>query len=128
MVDNDVLGDYADQIKLPLIAPGPDAQAATDLQAVIRRSLRSCDGFRLRAADAQRQLFHFRCAMAGPTRLTPPARPYLSPEADMPADGCSALTELQASQQLASSSNLLVLQHSCRLQKARHLVRQFPEN
>ena len=58
VVDNDAVGDYADQIKLPPVVSGPDAQAATDLQAVIRRCLRSCDGYRLRAADAQRQLFH----------------------------------------------------------------------
>lgn len=50
--------DYADQIKLPPIASGPEAQAATDLQAVIRGCLHSymCD--RLQAADAQDQLFH----------------------------------------------------------------------
>lgn len=57
-LDDDAVGDYADQIKLPPVASGPDAQAATDLQAVIRGCLRSCDGDRLGAADAQRQLFH----------------------------------------------------------------------
>ena len=57
LVVDDAHGDYADQIKLPPIAPGPDAQAATDLQAVIRGCLTAYACNRLQAADAQKQLF-----------------------------------------------------------------------
>lgn len=49
--------DYANQIKLPPVASGPDAQAATDLQAVIRGCLHSYESNRLHAVDASRQLF-----------------------------------------------------------------------
>ena len=54
---DDPAEDYTNQIKLPPIASGPDAQAATDLQAVIRGCLHSYECQRLVAGQGQEQLF-----------------------------------------------------------------------
>lgn len=66
--------DYALQIKLPPIASGPEAQAATDLQAVIQGCLHSYEGKRLGAYDIQKQLFQILVRQGWTNQATRPSK------------------------------------------------------
>ena len=98
--------DYADQIKLPLIASGPDAQAATDLQAVIRGCLHSYECKHLDAGQAQKQLFDIMLRHGWTHQADTSPKPSQSAKAHAPDKGVSATAQLHAPQQLASFSNL----------------------
>lgn len=66
--------DYGNQIKLPAIASGPDAQAATDLQAVIQGCLRSYMSKRIQANKAQDMLLEIMKCQGWTNEVTAPGK------------------------------------------------------
>ena len=98
--------DYANQIKLPPIPSGPDAQAATDLHAVIRGCLRSYMSNRLQAHETQDMLFQTMIRHGWTNQIDKPSKRKARAERHKPEGCATATAQLQALQQLASTSNL----------------------